>query len=85
MTLYVCGLISECPSLSLQWEAAVKLTRAEEKLLAYVCECNARGALAGLAESRFRTRLANAGKIVLLKTERLGTGWATPEFAESLK
>lgn len=57
------------------------MTRAEEKILAYVRECNALGALAGLEASRFVERLAHAGEIIHVTTARLGAGWVTKENA----
>ncbi len=52
------------------------MTKAETKILNYVKFANDRNALAGVAESKFLSRLENKGEIVYVKTDVRGSGWA---------
>lgn len=57
------------------------MTKAEQKILDTVKHTNERGALCGLAPSRFVDRLSVKGEIVYIKNPKHGGGWALHDQA----
>lgn len=54
----------------------MKTSKTEQKIIDTVRSANDLGALAGLADDKFVSRLAEAGMIVYVKSTSIGAGWA---------